>query len=181
MLPESIDGELLERLRTAYEGKPTAPELAVLLTTSGSTGSPKLVRLSRKNISEDNKLSDDIFNLDASVRMTMVLPICYAWGLSVACAVLEAGGTLVMTRKTVMDAELADVMLDARATHFAGVPYMYEVLDRLLSFEREFPALRDSSFPAAHFRQLSGANSPCSPRSADLPSARGTARRRRPG
>ena len=142
MLPESIDGELLEKLRTVYEGKPTAPELAVLLTTSGSTGSPKLVRLSRKNISEDNRLSDKIFDLDASVRMTMVLPICYAWGLSVACAVLEAGGTLVMTRKTVMDAGLADVMLDARATHFAGVPYMYEVLDRLRFFDRDFPALK---------------------------------------
>ena len=38
----------------------------------------------------------------------MILPICYAWGLSVACAVLEAGGTLVMTRRTVMDAELAE-------------------------------------------------------------------------
>ena len=142
MLPETIDPELLARLRSMYEAKPTSPELALLLTTSGSTGSPKLVRLSRANIIADNKMGKQTLGLDESVRMTMILPICYAWGLSVACSVLEAGGTLVMTRRTVMDAELADVMLDSRATHLAGVPYMFEVLDRFQFFAREFPSLK---------------------------------------
>ena len=72
----------------------------------------------------------------------MILPVCYAWGLSVACAVLDVGGTIVMTRRTVMDAELADVMLASHATHLAGVPYMYEVLERFRFFAREFPSLR---------------------------------------
>jgi acyl-coenzyme A synthetase/AMP-(fatty) acid ligase len=137
-----MDPALLARLRSMYEGKPTSPDLALLLTTSGSTGSPKLVRISRANLRADNEMSERLFSLDAATRMTMILPICYAWGLSVACAVLKAGGALVMTRRTVMDAELADVMLAAGATHLAGVPYMYEVLDRFRFFEREFPALR---------------------------------------
>ena len=142
MVPATMDPELLARLRSMYEGKPTSPDLALLLTTSGSTGSPKLVRISRANLRADNEMSERLFSLDAATRMTMILPICYAWGLSVACAVLKAGGALVMTRRTVMDAELADVMLAAGATHLAGVPYMYEVLDRFRFFEREFPALR---------------------------------------
>ena len=142
MVPATMDPELLARLRSMYEGKPTSPDLALLLTTSGSTGSPKLVRISRANLRADNEMSERLFSLDAATRMTMILPICYAWGLSVACAVLKAGGALVMTRRTVMDAELADVMLASRATHLAGVPYMYEVLDRFRFFERKFPALR---------------------------------------
>ncbi len=142
MVPDAMDADLLAKLRDTYEGKPTARELALLLTTSGSTGSPKLVRISRENLAADNRLSEKLLGLDADTRMTMILPICYAWGLSVACSVLEAGGTLVMTRKTVMDAGLADVMRDACATHLAGVPYMYEVLDRFRFFERDFPALR---------------------------------------
>ena len=142
MVPATMDPALLARLRSMYEGKPTSPDLALLLTTSGSTGSPKLVRISRANLRADNEMSERLFSLDAATRMTMILPICYAWGLSVACAVLKAGGALVMTRRTVMDAELADVMLSSRATHLAGVPYMYEVLDRFRFFEREFPALR---------------------------------------
>ena len=142
MVPAKMDPELLARLRSMYEGKPTSPDLALLLTTSGSTGSPKLVRISRANLRADNEMSERLFSLDAATRMTMILPICYAWGLSVACAVLKAGGALVMTRRTVMDAELADVMLAAGATHLAGVPYMYEVLDRFRFFERKFPALR---------------------------------------
>ena len=142
MVPATMDPALLARLRSMYEGKPTSPDLALLLTTSGSTGSPKLVRISRANLRADNEMSERLFSLDAATRMTMILPICYAWGLSVACAVLKAGGALVMTRRTVMDAELADVMLAAGATHLAGVPYMYEVLDRFRFFEREFPSLR---------------------------------------
>ena len=142
MLPDTMDPELLERLRSTYEGKPTDPGLALLLTTSGSTGSPKLVRIGRAALAADNKMSEVLFELDSSTRMTMILPICYAWGLSVVCSVLEAGGTLVMTRKTVMDPELADVMRGARATHVAGVPYMYEALDRFRFFEGDFPSLR---------------------------------------
>ena len=142
MLPDTMAPELFERLRSTYEGKPTDSELALLLTTSGSTGSPKLVRIGRAALAADNKMSEVLFELDSSTRMTMILPICYAWGLSVVCSVLEAGGTLVMTRKTVMDPELADVMPDARATHVAGVPYMYEALDRFRFFDGDFPSLR---------------------------------------
>ena len=142
MLPDTMDSGLFERLRSTYEGKPTDPALGLLLTTSGSTGSPKLVRISRANLVADNKMSEVLFGFDTSTRMTMILPICYAWGLSVACSVLEAGGTLVMTRKTVMDPELADVMRGARATHVAGVPYMYEALDRFRFFEGDFPSLK---------------------------------------
>lgn len=142
MVPATMDPGLLARLRATYEGRPTSQDLSLLLTTSGSTGSPKLVRISREGLRADNKMSERLFGFDAATRMTMILPICYAWGLSVACSVLEAGGTLVMTRRTVMDAELADVMLSSRATHLAGVPYMYEMLERFRFFERDFPALR---------------------------------------
>ena len=142
MLPDTMDSGLFERLRSTYEGKPTDPALGLLLTTSGSTGSPKLVRISRANLVADNKMSEVLLGFDTSTRMTMILPICYAWGLSVACSVLEAGGTLVMTRKTVMDPELADVMRSACATHVAGVPYMYEALDRFRFFEGDFPSLK---------------------------------------
>ena len=142
MVPATMDAALLERLRSTYDGKPTSQELALLLTTSGSTGSPKLVRISRANLKADNEMSARVLGLDAATRMTMILPICYAWGLSVACGVMHAGGTLVMTRRTVLDAELADVMLLSRATHLAGVPYMYEMLDRFRFFERSFPSLK---------------------------------------
>ena len=142
MLPDTMDPDLFERLRSAYEGKPADPKLGLLLTTSGSTGSPKLVRIGRAALAADNRMSKVLFEFDSLTRMTMILPICYAWGLSVVGSVLEAGGTLVMTRKTVMDPELADVMRDTRATHLAGVPYMYEALDRFRFFEMDFPSLQ---------------------------------------
>lgn len=142
MLPPGIDSELKAKLESAYEGKPTSPDLALLLTTSGSTGSPKLVRISRANIIADNRTGADLLGIDPSTRMLMILPVCYAWGLSVASAVLEVGGTLIMTGKSVMDADLYDEMISARATHFAGVPYMYEALDRVGFFKREFSSLK---------------------------------------
>ena len=54
------------------------------------------------------------------------------------CAIAAGNPGLVFD----LDRDGTDVMLSARATHLAGVPYMYEVLDRFRFFEREFPALK---------------------------------------
>ena len=68
MVPATMDPALLANLRSMYEGRPTSPDLALLLTTSGSTGSPKLVRISRANLRADNEMSARLFALDTATR-----------------------------------------------------------------------------------------------------------------
>ena len=142
LLPTTIDKDLLQRLVAEYEGAPTHPDLALLLSTSGSTGSPKLVRITAGNIVGNSRICVDAMPITPSVRMMMILPAIYAFGLSVACTCLSAGAALVMSERSVMDRELHRLMLATKATHFVGVPYMYEMLDRLRFFTNEMPDLK---------------------------------------
>ena len=142
LLPESIDGELLRKLEGAYEGVPAHEDLALLLSTSGSTGSPKLVRITARNIASNSRICVDAMPIAPDIRMMMVLPAIYAFGLSTAFTCLSAGATLIMSERSVMDRELHRLMVATKATHFVGVPYMYEMLDRLRFFTNEMPDLR---------------------------------------
>lgn len=145
MLPEKIDEGLYGRLVSTYEGAPLHPDLALLLSTSGSTGSPKLVRTSYANWKADCRYAAADHRLSAGDRFLVPLPLCYAFGVQVMGACLHVGATLVLSSKTVMDPGYGDLMAATAATHFVGVPYMYEMLDRLGYYERSFPALRNLS------------------------------------
>ncbi len=142
MLPEKIDVALYEKLRSTYEGAKTNGDLALLISTSGSTGSPKLVRTSYANLKADCIAGAADNRISAGDVFLVPLPLCYAFGIQIMSECLYAGTTLVISGKTVMDPGYGDMMESVRATHFAGVPYMYEMMDRLGYFVRPFPSLR---------------------------------------
>lgn len=145
MLPEKIDEALYEKLRATYDGAKVHEDLALLLSTSGSTGSPKLVRTSYANLKADCRFAAEDHRLSGGDRFLVPLPLCYAFGVQVMGACLSAGATMVISSKTVMDPEFGDLMESSGATHFVGVPYMYEIMDRLGYFSRSFPKLRNLS------------------------------------
>jgi long-chain acyl-CoA synthetase len=107
------------------------PDLALLLTTSGSTGSPKLVRLTGSNLESNARAIASYLDLGHGERAMQSLPMHYSYGLSVLNSHLLAGGAVVLTPHSFMRPEFwrdADTQM---ATSFAGVPYMYETLHRL--------------------------------------------------
>lgn len=118
------------------------PELALLLTTSGSTGSPKLVRLTARNLESNAKAITEYLNLGPGERAVQSLPIHYSYGLSVLNSHLVAGGTVVLTPHSFMRPEFWRDADEQRATSFAGVPYMYETLHRLRFEPGTHPTLR---------------------------------------
>ena len=59
------------------------PELGLLLTTSGSTGSPKLVRQSYRNIQANTESIIEYLKIDESERPITTLPMNYTYGLSI--------------------------------------------------------------------------------------------------
>jgi acyl-CoA synthetase (AMP-forming)/AMP-acid ligase II len=118
------------------------PKLALLLTTSGSTGSPKLVRLTARNLESNAKAIAEYLNLGSGERAVQSLPIHYSYGLSVLNSHLVAGGTVVLTPHSFMRPEFWRDADEQRATSFAGVPYMYETLHRLRFEPGTHPTLR---------------------------------------
>ena len=117
-------------------------ELALLLTTSGSTGSPKLVRLSYKNLSSNAASIASYLELTRSERPVTTLPMNYTYGLSVINSHALAGAAVLLTEKTVFDREFWEFASAEKATSLAGVPYTYEMLKKLKFMEMELPNLK---------------------------------------
>jgi len=113
------------------DSPPVHPDLALLLTTSGSTGSPKLVRLTKRNLRANAKAIASYLGLHPGERAIQSLPMHYSYGLSVLNSHLVAGGSLVLTPHSFFRPEFWHEVDQERVTSFAGVPYMYETLGRL--------------------------------------------------
>ena len=129
-------------VKTGFETREVNEELAVCLTTSGSTGSPKLVRLSEKNLMANAESIAEYLSIDETERPVTVLPMYYSYGLSIINSHLIKGATILLTDKAVMQKEFWSFMKEQKATSFAGVPYTYEMLKRLRIFRMDLPDLR---------------------------------------
>ena len=130
-------------LKTNYEKTyPLYEDLALLLTTSGSTGSPKFVRQSYANIVDNAQSIVKYLKLDKTERPITTLPMNYTYGLSIINSHLLVGATILVTDKGLMQKEFWSFFNEAGATSFGGVPYTYEMLDKLRFYRRDLPTLR---------------------------------------
>jgi acyl-CoA synthetase (AMP-forming)/AMP-acid ligase II len=118
------------------------PDLALLLSTSGSTGSPRLVRLSRQNLEANAASIVEYLRLTPADRAMTSLPMHYCYGLSVIHSHLQVGAGLVLTEASVVDPCFWDLFRSAGATSLAGVPHTFELLDRVEFAEKDLPSLR---------------------------------------
>ncbi len=117
-------------------------KLALLLATSGSTGSPKLLRLSGENITSNADSIIEYLGIDTMERAITSLPISYSYGLSVVNTHLRAGASLVLTNKSLLQSGFWKLIQTHNATSFAGVPYSYEILLKLGITRLEIPSLK---------------------------------------
>jgi acyl-CoA synthetase (AMP-forming)/AMP-acid ligase II len=121
---------------------PLHDELALLLTTSGSTGSPKFVRQSYVNIRANTEAIVSYLALDETERAITTLPMSYTYGLSILNSHLYVGASVIVTQKGLLQKEFWTQFRTLGATSFGGVPYIYEMLDKLRFFRMDVPTLR---------------------------------------
>jgi len=121
---------------------PLHPELALLLTTSGSTGSPKLVRLSGKNLAANAASIAQYLELNETERPITTLPMSYSYGMSIVNSHMLVGAPILLTRHGVLEREFWDMALREGATSLAGVPYTYQMFHRLGLTAMDLPQLR---------------------------------------
>lgn len=118
------------------------PDLALLLSTSGSTGSPKLVRLSHANLQANAESIATYLRITAEDRAATTLPMSYCYGLSVINSHLLRGAGLVLTGLSVVDPCFWELFRREGATAFAAVPYTFELLERVGFADMDLPSLR---------------------------------------
>ena len=129
-------------LRTNYDKYyPLYDELALLLTTSGSTGSPKLVRQSYENILENAKSIVQYLELNEKERPITTLPLNYTYGISIINSHLLVGATILVTEKSLVQKEFWEFLRKGEATSFGGVPYTYEMLEKMRFMNMDLPKL----------------------------------------
>ena len=121
-----------DQIRALYgDADDLHPDLALLLPTSGSTGNPKVVRLSHRNLESNADAIVSTLALSEQDRALTTLPAAYSYGLSVINSMLTVGGTLVLTSDSVTEPALWDLARRQRVTVVPGVPYTFEMLERL--------------------------------------------------
>lgn len=137
-----IDG----RWRTeAADGVPPGdlhPDLSLLLSTSGSTGLSRWVRLSASNLDANATAIADYLGLARSDRGALILPLHYCYGLSVLHSHLAVGASLFIAGKSILDPGFVSDLRRSGCTNFAGVPYSYELLERIGFRDERLPDLR---------------------------------------
>lgn len=118
------------------------PELALLLSTSGSTGSPKLVRLSAEGLQANAEAIARYLDLRPRDTAATTLPLSYCYGMSVVNSHLAAGASIALTDTSVVDPCFWELLRAREVTSFAAVPYTFDLLERVGFAEMDLPSLR---------------------------------------
>ena len=127
-------------VKTGYPKASLHEELSLLLPTSGSTGSPKLVRHSYRNIEANADNVRRLFQLTEEEKAMAILPMHYTMGLSVIASHLLAGATLLLSGRSLLDKGFWTMLKEA--TSFTGVPYSYDILMKMRFTRMDLPNLR---------------------------------------
>lgn len=135
-------GERIEVLRSAGGAAAPHPELALLLSTSGTTGSSKLVRLGRAGVQHNADAIAGGLGLRADDCAISSLPLHYCYGLSVLHSHLAVGARMVLTDAQVAEEEFWDLVGQHRVTTIAGVPHSYAMMLRTGLAQRALPSVR---------------------------------------
>ncbi|MGB5446030.1 MAG: AMP-binding protein, partial [Psychromonas sp.] len=119
----------LEELNTDKNNFPS--DLAMLLSTSGSTGSPKLVRLSHENITSNTRAIVEYLGIKETDCTITTLPMSYSYGLSIINTHLHAGASIVLNDHSFLEQKFWDKVKTHQVATIAGVPFSYQLLKRL--------------------------------------------------
>lgn len=136
-----IDGLSLQKLNFDINTE-INPDTAVLLSTSGTTGSPKLVRLSYKNVQSNAESIAKYLKIEERETAITSLPMSYSYGLSVINSHILKGASLVLTNETIAQKSFWDLFREFSCTSYAGVPYNYFMLERLRFERMNLPSLK---------------------------------------
>lgn len=107
------------------------PSLALCLSTSGTTGSPKFVRLSNDNLDSNATSIGAALSIEPDEVALAHLPLHYSYGLSVLNSHLLVGSTVVLTSRSVLRPGFVDVLERHGVTTIPNVPFGFTLMDRI--------------------------------------------------
>lgn len=131
-------------IKTDYGKTEIHKDLALLLSTSGSTGSPKFVRISRTNLVCNTKAMAEYVGLRIEDRGIATLPFYFCLGMVTMHMHWYMEATFYITSSTMIQEEFWDFVEKNKITNFSAVPYQYQILNRIGFIDKEYPFFRFS-------------------------------------
>ena len=117
-------------------------DLALIMSTSGTTGSARMVRQSYRNLMSNGEAIIDYLDIGLDDRPITTLPMDHAFGFSIINSHLLAGATVLFTVRSMVEEGFWDLFREQEATTFGGVPYTFEMLKKMHFLQMEFPSLK---------------------------------------
>ena len=118
------------------------PELGLILTTSGSTGSPKFVRLTYENLFSNAESIAQYLEIAPDDRAITTLPMTYSYGLSIINSHLITGACIILTDAPIIGKDFWTLFKEQNPTTFGGVPFVYDMLKKLRFARMNCPSLK---------------------------------------
>ena len=150
---------LLAEEITARKSAPARPsaaigeDLAAILYTSGSTGSPKGVMLSHRNLLAGARIVRTYLDITGKDRILSLLPFSFDYGLNQLLTAVEQGATTIISTFRLGD-EIVRDLRDQAITGLAGVPTIWAILTRAA------PLLAKTPLPHLRYLTNSGGRVP---------------------
>ena len=111
-------------------------ELLLLCTSSGTTGNPKFIKQSQKNIFSNTKSIIKYQNLNNSYTSISTLPLSYTFGMSCINTLLTVGAKIVISNHSLLQKEFWQIFKKHEITILNGVPFTYNILEKLKFFNK---------------------------------------------
>lgn len=127
---EALAGYLAMRRRRCSDARPH-PSLALLLSTSASTGNAKAVRLSAANLATSAAQVAGALRLTSADRALLSLPLSFVYGLSVLNSSLYAGSAVALIAGTFADRSYYPKIAATEVTSLACVSQIFEYMRQL--------------------------------------------------
>ena len=114
-----------------FENYKINKNIALLLSTSGSTASPKCVKISWSSLKHNTSQIQKVLKIKKEHRTITTLPFNYTYGLSVINTHLDKGASIVINNNKVFEIKFWEKIKKFSVNNFGGVAYMYEMMKRI--------------------------------------------------
>ncbi|MFT3967842.1 MAG: AMP-binding protein, partial [Sphingobium sp.] len=148
--PQYVRRAAANRFVETGNGCPVHEDLAILLSTSGTTGAAKAVRLSRGNILSNAASIAEYLEIGETDRAALTLPFHYSYGMSVINSHLYAGAAIWLSAASVAEPQFWEAFAALGCTSFPGVPHSFQLLHRSGFDSRLYPSLRHVTQAGGH-------------------------------
>ncbi len=117
-------------------------DLALLIGTSGSTGSKKFVRISKNNLYSNTKNISNYLQIQPEDITITTLPLHYTYGLSIVNTHIFSGSGICINNSSFLEKSFWEKANKFKINNFGGVPFNYEILKKLKFTKRKIPSLK---------------------------------------